>query len=75
MHQSPVLQQWTQISSFWYSIHLIFFKSFASISYQSVNILDVETCRTFTWVMTPFKEWTNLKCNENGRSGRVEKTI
>ena len=47
------------------------------LSDQKVNILEgVETCRTFTWVIAPFKEWTSLKfnfLNMNSKIGSCEK--
>ena len=65
-HQSPVLQQWRRHLQF--LVHpsvLFFFQNVVSICDRNGNILDcVESCRTPTWVSTPFKEWISLGCNE-----------
>ena len=42
---------------------LFLFHNFVSISDQNI-LVSVETCWTFTWVITPFKEWTDHKSNE-----------
>ena len=40
---------------------------------RKVNLLDdMETCRTFTWVITPLKDWQNFKYNEQNVKDRVE---
>ena len=56
------------------SFSFFLFQNFESISDGKGNILDdVETCRTFTWVVTPFKESTNPKCNGVNVKDRVDR--
>ena len=50
---------------FLYSPVLLLLQKLVSISDQKVNILDdVETCLIHSLSITPFKEWTHIKCNK-----------
>ena len=72
-HYSPVIQHEGRNLQFLVNPPVVFlFQKCVPISDQNVNILHyVETCRTFIWVITPFKELTNLKCNELNMIRRI----